>query len=32
MFICAGESEQFDFALPIGIDMVDVAINLTRLC
>jgi nucleoside phosphorylase len=32
MFICAGESEQFDFALPIGIGMVDVAINLTRLC
>ncbi|MFK5975570.1 MAG: purine-nucleoside phosphorylase [Sulfurovum sp.] len=32
MFICAGESEQFDFALPIGIGMVDVSINLTRLC
>lgn len=32
MFICAGESEQFDFALPVGIGMVDVAINLTRLC
>lgn len=32
MFICAGESEQFDFAMPIGIGMTDVAINLTRLC
>jgi len=32
MVICAGESEQFDFALPVGIGMTDVAINLTRLC
>jgi len=32
MFICAGEQEQFDFALPVGIGLVDVAINLTRLC
>ena len=32
MFICAGESEQFNFAIPIGIGMTDVAINLTRLC
>ena len=32
MIICAGESEQFDFALPVGIGMMDVAINLTRLC
>ena len=32
MFICAGDSEQFDFATPIGIGMVDAAINLTRLC
>ena len=32
MIICAGESEQFDFALPVGISMTDVAINLTRLC
>lgn len=32
MFICAGESEQFDFALPVGVGMIDVAINLTRLC
>ena len=32
MFVCAGESEQFDFAEPIGIGMVDAAIRLTRLC
>ena len=32
MIICAGESEQFDFAIPVGIGMTDVAINLTRLC
>lgn len=32
MFVCAGESEQFDFATPIGIGPVDAAINLTRLC
>ncbi len=32
MFICAGESEQFSFALPVGIGMTDVAINLTKLC
>ncbi len=31
MFICAGESEQFDFATPIGIGLVESAINLTRL-
>jgi len=31
MFICAGDSEQFSFAIPIGIGMVDAAINLTRL-
>jgi len=32
MFICAGESEQFNFAIPVGIGMTDVAINLTKLC
>lgn len=32
MFICAGENEQFEFAIPIGIGMTDVAINLTKLC
>jgi nucleoside phosphorylase len=32
MFVCAGESEQFDFAKPVGIGLVDVTIALTRLC
>lgn len=32
MIVCAGKNEQFDFALPVGIGMIDVAINLTRLC
>ncbi len=30
--VCAGRSEQFDFAQPVGIGMMEVAINLTRLC
>ena len=32
MIICAGKTEQFDFAVPVGIGMMDVAMNLTRLC
>jgi nucleoside phosphorylase len=32
MIVCAGDKEQFDFAVPIGIGMVSSAINLTRLC
>ena len=32
MYICAGEIEQFDFAKPVGIGMVDTAVNLTRIC
>jgi nucleoside phosphorylase len=32
MFICAGEKESFDFAMPMGIGMVDMSINLTKLC
>ncbi len=32
MIVCAGKSEQFDFATPIGIGMTDVAINLTKIC
>jgi len=32
MIICAGKSEQFDFAIPVGIGLMDVAINLTRMC
>ncbi|WP_456429647.1 5'-methylthioadenosine/S-adenosylhomocysteine nucleosidase family protein [Nitratifractor sp.] len=31
MFLCAGNSENFDFALPIGVGLVEAAINLTRL-
>ena len=31
MFICAGNSESFDFALPIGVGLVESAMNLTRL-
>ncbi|SFV68609.1 Purine nucleoside phosphorylase [hydrothermal vent metagenome] len=32
MFICAGERETFDFAKPMGIGLIDMSINLTRLC
>jgi nucleoside phosphorylase len=32
MIVCAGASEQFDFALPVGVGMVESAMNLTRLC
>jgi purine-nucleoside phosphorylase len=32
LIICAGKSEQFYFATSIGIGMVEVSINLTRLC
>jgi nucleoside phosphorylase len=32
VFVCAGEIEQFGFAVPIGIGMVDTAIGLTKLC
>jgi nucleoside phosphorylase len=32
MFVCAGKSEQFDFATPIGIGLVEAAIGTTRLC
>jgi len=32
LFICAGDIEEFDFAKSVGIGMVDVAINLTRIC
>jgi len=31
MILCAGKSEQFDFAQPIGIGMVESAVNLSRL-
>ncbi len=32
MFVCAGKSESFEFATPIGIGLVDSAINLTKIC
>jgi len=32
MFICAGNSETFDFAKPMGIGLIDMSINLTKLC
>ena len=32
MIICAGRIEQFDFARPVGIGMVEAAVTLTQLC
>jgi nucleoside phosphorylase len=32
MIVCAGDSESFSFATPIGIGLINSAINLTRLC
>ena len=32
MIVCAGNNETFPFALPIGVGLIDSAINLTRLC
>lgn len=32
MFICAGKSEQFDFAMSVGIGLIEVTMNLTKLC
>lgn len=32
MILCAGNNETFDFAIPIGVGLIDSAINLTRLC
>lgn len=32
MIVCAGNSETFDFATPVGIGLVESAINTTRLC
>jgi len=32
LIVCAGDIEQFDFALPIGIGMVNSAIKLVKLC
>ncbi|MCI0500930.1 MAG: purine-nucleoside phosphorylase, partial [Epsilonproteobacteria bacterium] len=32
MIVCAGRSETFDFAIPVGVGLIESAINLTRLC
>ena len=32
MIICAGNNETFKFAEPMGVGLVDMAINLTRKC
>jgi len=32
MIICAGNNETFDFAQPMGIGMIEISMNLTRLC
>jgi len=32
MIICAGNNETFNFAQPMGIGLVEIAMNLTRLC
>lgn len=32
MIICAGNTETFDFATPIGVGLIESAMNLTRLC
>ncbi len=32
MIVCAGNNETFDFAQPIGVGLIESAMNLTRLC
>jgi nucleoside phosphorylase len=32
VIVCAGNNETFDFALPIGVGLVESAMSLTRLC
>lgn len=32
MIICAGNNENFDFAQPMGVGLVETAMNVTRLC
>ncbi len=32
MIICAGNNENFNFATPMGVGLVETAMNLTRLC
>ncbi len=31
MIVCAGNNETFDFAIPVGVGLIDAAINLTRV-
>ena len=32
MIVCAGNNETFSFATPMGVGVVEMSINLTRLC
>lgn len=32
MIICAGKNELFSFAKPVGVGLIDSAINLTKIC
>ncbi len=32
MIICAGNSENFSFATPMGVGLIESAMNITRLC
>ncbi len=32
MIICAGNNETFEFAQPMGVGLIETAMNLTRLC
>ncbi len=32
MIICAGNIETFDFATPMGVGLIEMSMNLTRLC
>ncbi|QKF80695.1 purine-nucleoside phosphorylase [Halarcobacter ebronensis] len=32
MIVCAGRNETFNFAQPIGVGLIESAINLTRVC
>ena len=32
MIVCAGNNENFTFATPMGVGLVEMSINLTRLC
>ncbi|WP_457749144.1 phosphorylase family protein [Sulfurimonas sp.] len=32
MIICAGNNETFPFAIPMGVGLIETAMNLTRLC